>query len=210
MPRLFPPANPQFFSLTRSAHQPCQPRASRAETITVAESGSEESAFGMGGGISAGIGDGIGQIPAGFPPLAWYRFEGFDGPHQRPGNIVLSSGPRSIYYSRVLNTTFQFDFSEISTSGPSDEDRLKYLVNVSRIPELERIEWRGEADFVRQASALNDRVTFEYRSLLDGLVKAKCLSKEEAGRLATPRVDVRVEDTRVNRSSALPRLPFQK
>jgi len=186
-------------------------------TILVAESGSKESGFGMGaGGNSATVGHGIGQIPAGFPPLAWYRFEGFDGPHQRGGNIVLSSGPRSVYYSRVLNTTFQFGTSEVSSSGPSDEDRLKYLQWMSDrngrplpVRRFERIEWRGEADFVDQASALHDRVTFEYRSRLAGLVKAKCLSKEEA-ELATPRIDVRVEDTRGNRSVALPRLPFQR
>ena len=183
-------------------------------TITVVESGSNESGFGAGSGGGISIGDGIGQIPAGFPPLAWYRFEGLDGPPQRRGNIVLSSGPRSVYYSRVVKTTFQFGTSEISTPGPSDEDRLKYLQwMVDRygrplpVRRFEHIGWRDEADFVRQASALDHRVTFDYRFLLDGLVKAKCLSKEETGQLATPRVDVRVEDTRANRSSALPRLP---
>lgn len=138
-------------------------------------------------------------------------------PPQRRGSIVLSSGPRSVYYSRVVNTTFQFGISEVRTSGPSDEDRLKYLQWMSDrygrplpVRRLERIEWHGEADFVRQASALYDRVTFEYRLLLDSLAKAKCLSDEERSRLATPRVDVRIEDTRGNQSIALPRLPFQR
>jgi hypothetical protein len=183
-------------------------------TIMVAESASDS---GGGFGVGGAVGDGIGQIPAGFPPLAWYRFEGLDGPPQRRGNIVLSSGARSVYYSRVVNTTFQFGISETEITGPSDEDLLKYLQwmfdrygRPLRVQRLEHIEWRGEADFVRQASALHDRVTFEYRFLLDNLVKAKCLTEEEAGRLAKPNVDVQVEDKRTNRSSTLPPLTFQR
>jgi hypothetical protein len=219
-----------WFALANLLVEPCAPGFAASLlspmrfrlTITVAEPGLGLGAQ-RGSGIGpAGVADGIGQIPAGFPPLAWYRFEGLDGPWQRRGNIVLSSGPRSVYYSRVVHAT-SFWASSTLSGGPSDVDRMLYLGSMldrggsllpvgTRLPveRFEHIEWRGEADFVRKSSELHDRVLSDYRFIVDNLVKRKCLSGEEASRLAKPSVDVQIEDRREKPSTPLPRLPLER
>src|SRR5262245_5327913 len=70
---------------------------------------SEEGRMGSGGVGGGGVGDGIGQSPADYPPRATYRLE--IGPS--PGCVVLSTGPRTVYYSRSVTYSFQFGVSEV-------------------------------------------------------------------------------------------------
>jgi hypothetical protein len=90
-------------------------------TITVSEGGNI--IFGGSAGPPWGVGHGIGQRPAGFPPHAEYCFEFAP----RAGLLVLTQGPRPVFYSRSVHTTFQYPFSELRIGGPDDGDRLAYL-----------------------------------------------------------------------------------
>ena len=83
---------------------------------------SEEGRAGSGGSGGGGVGDGVGQSPPGFPPRATYRFESASW----PGHVVLSTGPRLVYYSRSVSYAFQFGVSEAFIGGPTGAERLTY------------------------------------------------------------------------------------
>jgi hypothetical protein len=178
-------------------------------SVAVSDGGNDGVAAGIGSG---GVGDGIGINPAGFPPRATYRFEG--GPS--PGCIVLSTGPHDVYYSRTVSYRWQFAVSEVLTGGPSDEERLRYVQasafpgqgsvdDVRQIGERhESIRWNGGDALRRQVEDLEAEMLQRYRGFLASLVAAAALTDADANSLAQPPVDVRISDSRANKSQPLP------
>jgi hypothetical protein len=179
-------------------------------SVTVSEEGNVWS--GVGGGGSVGVGCGIGVNPAGFPPLATYRFEG--GPW--PGYVVLSTGPQNVYYSRRVSYGWQFGVSENSRESPTDLERLRYVQSyafpgqdmVDRVRQIgerhESIRWEGGDALRRRLEHLRTEMLQNYRGFLARLVTAGGLTEADATSLAQPPIDVRVVDSRKDRSHPLP------
>lgn len=176
--------------------------------ITVSEQGSVSS--GGGGGVA--IGDGIGMNPAGFPPRATYRFE--MGPS--PGFVVLSAGPRPVYYSRTVSYGWQFGVSELVLGGPTGAERLRY-VQAYAFPEQEPFDqvrqlgerydsarWEGDDALRRRIDDLRADMLQRYRDFLATLVARGRLTADDSKSLAQPAIDVRIVDARKNKSRSLP------
>jgi hypothetical protein len=174
--------------------------------ITVSEQGGMSS----GGGSSGGAGDGIGVNPAGYPPRATYRFEA--GPAS--GHVVLSTGPRTLYYSRSVSYQWQFGSSEAFTGGPSGSDRLTYVIAFtgqenSDVPRQlgarhASAPWRGADDLRRRVDALRADLLRAYQRFVTGLVAAGHLDAADAASVQQPRIAVEVLDARADRSVPLP------
>jgi len=174
-------------------------------TINVVDPNSDSSGIGVGGGALM-AGDGFGQKPLGFPPHAIYKFA-FAGPEA----VVLSSGPRIVYYTRHLTTQFQFPVSSATWGSPDNEDRLTYLGAIfgpfNRFALHSRsatsIEWRNERIFRSEAARQCEGIALVYRSILDGLIVEGHLTAEERQMLPF-RLDATVIDKRSGRSQPLP------
>jgi hypothetical protein len=159
---------------------------------------------------SVGVGDGIGANPPGFPPNAFYRFEAAP----RRGFIVLSTGPRTIYYSRSLYYQAQYPTSYPFRSGPTDAERIEYVIQLVTFPTRNGIavrpaqeltlQWRGSGDLVQQTSRLREDVVRRYEGLVSILLKEGRLSEAEGRALAQPRMNLEVIDERNDRSAPLP------
>ena len=176
--------------------------------ITVSEAGNRMT--GGGGGGSAGVADGIGFNPPGYPPHARYRFE--SGP--RPGYVVLSTGPRTIYYTRTATYQGQFGISRTFISGPSDVERFDYLMSLLdpnarnsiglRARTSEAVAWRDADHLNQRVSTLRENIIRQYQRLISALVSAKCLTETDADLRALPHIDVAIIDRRTNQSPPLP------
>jgi hypothetical protein len=174
----------------------------------------EDRGSGIGGGsFSGGVGDGIGVNPAGFPPNAFYRFEGSAG----RGFVVLASGPRPVYYSRAIYYQPQFPTSYTEISGPTSSERIDYvswLLSFQgsgrpglRTEQTHSIQWGGPDDFVRRVSGFHDELVRSYERLVSALLRAGQLTGTEAEAIRTPRVELSVVDERLDRSQPLPAIP---
>ena len=125
-----------------------------------------------GGGMGMGVGDGIGVNPEGYPPTATYRFE----MAPRRGHIVLSTGPHTVYYSRVVHTAQQYGASSLDIGGPTDDERVDYLTATvggiagDRVPLVARHEtgifWRPAETLPQRVSMLRDDAILRYRALI--------------------------------------------
>jgi hypothetical protein len=180
-------------------------------TLRVAVSDGGTVSVGSGSGLGAGVSDGIGVNPAGYPPCALYRFE--IGP--LPGYVVLSTGPRTIYYSRRLEYQWQFGVSETGIGGPDDHERLTYLramltasTGAAAEPiEAERqasIQWRGPDDFTQRIASLRQEFVEQYRRLVSAIAQTRWLTESERQTRWSPAIAVEISDRRSDRSQPIP------
>jgi hypothetical protein len=161
---------------------------------------------GSGNAASRGIGDGIGQSPRDYPPHAEYRFES-----PGVGFVVLAAGPRPVYYSRNVTRTFQYGVSEVSVSGPTDDDRLAYLhamadpsgAPILRAETVERIRWTSAGALVSRVRDLRAELLQRFRYMVERADQSRSLP---ASRPIDPPVDVRLEDRRSDRTVPLPKI----
>ena len=172
-----------------------------AVSATVSDSGTLSS-----GGVraSSGVGDGIGQLPDGFPPYAHYAFS------RQPGAVILALGPVPVYYMRIVRNTFQFPTWSHFSSGPSVRDRLQYLnelLSPNRVEfhptEYVTLRWTDDARFSAAIAAARKEVRRRYDRLIATLVQSGRLTALDAQRLPPP-IDVQVFDLRTDRSRPLP------
>ena len=173
-------------------------------TISVSEGG-DRGTFGP-DGMSSGVGDGIGQSPKGFPPHAAYRFERA----ARPGFVALVHGPRAVFYSRNVYTTFQYPVSQLHDGGPSDDDRVAYLhAMVDPFSRSSRAHTQEVASWTSPA-ALLEKVA-EFRRLTEGRFVDLRARVEAAYRIPpdSSRVPLEVQliDLRKDQSVPLPAVP---
>ena len=155
---------------------------------------SEQTNAGSGMADGVAVGDGIGINPAGYPPRATYRFE----PGPWPGNIVLSTGPRDVYYSRSVSYAWQFGVSEVYIGGPSAADRLRYVqadafplqapFNLARQlgERHQSVQWDGDDALRRRVEDLRGDMLQAYRRFLASLVNAHRLTSSDAKSLEQP------------------------
>jgi hypothetical protein len=164
--------------------------------VYIVQSGSRYS--GAAGGMGIGCG-GIGFAP-GFPPLADYRLT----PFARPGDVVLSDGPKPIYYTRVLSQAGLTPApSSLSIGGPTADDRLSYLARLAGMAP-EELSIRGDESHSIQAKsgvdpkADIDRIRADVQRrmarLVEHLVRLGVLTESAATR-QTP-IEIRIEDLR--------------
>lgn len=159
-----------------------------------------------GGAPGVAVSDGVGVNPPGFPPFAAYRFE--SGPHT--GHLVLTSGPRTVYYSRAVTYQYQFGISQVFSSA----NRLDYLAALANLTNSDTVRrllrpsvsvtWRGSDEFMRDLAQARDDVTRNYQQVLSALVRLKHLTDEEAQRFSSPEIRVRLIDIRTDKSEPLP------
>ncbi len=88
--------------------------------------------MGSGDASTGGIGcGGVGLAP-GMPPWAVYTLTVY----ANPGVTVLATGPRNVYYQRTVSPAGQTPAASIQTlSGPTGEERLKYVAAAAGIDE---------------------------------------------------------------------------
>lgn len=131
----------------------------------------------------------------------------------RPGHIVLTAGPRTIYYSRQTHYAFQFGHSSAEISGPTDDERIEYLAALTgstglpfplRANASAAVAWRGAEDLIKRAAELRQDVEMKYQWVLTTLVERKKLTPADADRYRVPRITMTVVDLREDRSQPLP------
>ena len=155
------------------------------------------------------IADGVMEKPPGFPPHAEYQ-----SGTASVGSLVVSSGPRTVYYRRVVSWRDQFGTSSVETGRPTADDRLLYLAALVRGsgPFLLRqstplsLTWEGPDAFSREVREEQRRLRDRYDAILNELVVVGRLTQDEADALPM-RLATTVEDRRTERTPSLPPLP---
>jgi ubiquinone/menaquinone biosynthesis C-methylase UbiE len=147
------------------------------------------------------------ENPAGYPPHARYEFS----MTPQPGIIVLTAGPRTVYYSRTITPDIPDTFHDLALGAPTDADRLAYLhamlgpgdatplqadTNVS-------IRWSTSEALTQQVENTRRDLERQYRALLGVLVRDDRLTSAEAAALPSP-MDVQLVDRRQDQSVPLP------
>lgn len=159
-----------------------------------------------GGSVSSGVADGIGQKPAGFPPHAQYRWGA-----AMAENVMLSAGPRSIHYSRSVSTADQFPVSYPSLLSPNANDRLAYILAISRqsnrfdlkSSSALALAWSDPESFRGRIRAEQQRIADAYDRVLTQLITDGRLTAQEASTIPI-RLTTTVHDARTKRTPQLP------
>ena len=159
-------------------------------------------AYGTGGGLDAGVADGMRPVPAGFPPSTNYYLT----PFARPGAVVLATGPRTIYYIREVFPPGQHHPTTWNdTSAPSSQDRLDYIVALrDRGPfelalkalDSKTVVWKTGMSLDKETADYRADLTRRYENLVRALVQEKLLTDAEATALPRPQISVTVQDKR--------------
>ena len=174
--------------------------------LTVHLTDTEGGGLGVGGGGFMGIGCGVGQDPPGYPPHAEYRFA--FGPQR--GLIVLAPGPRPVYYSRTVTSSFQYGVSELNIGGPNDEDRIEYLQKMApdtagipfRAHTFETVAWSTADALSKRVWELHSLVQRRFQYLVDRIREFLPLPAD----LGEPSaIEVRIADERLDKGVPLPR-----
>jgi hypothetical protein len=173
--------------------------------LTVSEGGNTGTVDG--GGAGGMVGDGIGVNPNGFPPEALYRFELLPA----KGNIVLSTGPRTVYYSRTVENRAQFGVSSFDIGGPTDEERFQYVTAMAgsqwqrmSLSRSESVRWQDTPRLIEDVRIARIAAQDRYQALVEGMVSAGYLTVEEAASLSKPLIEIRLIDARKDKSIPLP------
>jgi hypothetical protein len=160
---------------------------------------------GVGAGIGSGGGGGgdggitLDRGPTGFPPHAVYAFESGDN----VGAIVLSRGPRTVYYSRRIGMRWPS-----GREGPTTEDRLAYLNVLLRATDYSfgsrlrprtsvSIAWTNEPALRDSIATEQKKISDEYERMLQALMDLGYLTAEEANSLPLA-LDTEIHDQRSN------------
>jgi hypothetical protein len=173
--------------------------------VTVSESGGTSTE--LGSGISHT--DGIGQKPPGFPPHAEYHWEWLPA-----GSSLLSTGPRSLYYSRRVTAEAQFPVSYTARLMPTGDDRVAYLSAIAGSEYRSDlggrmvlgVRWTNGGGYRADVRKKRRAIEREYAGLLARLVSRGRLNADEAARLPLSLTTV-VRDERGDRSRPLPQIP---
>jgi hypothetical protein len=157
----------------------------------------------MGGGSVGGVGVGCGGggVAPGMPPWATYTLTPF--PHS--GATVLATGPTSIYYRRVVAAAGHAPAPSVTTiSGPTGDDRLKYIAAIAGL-QPENLSLRGlehRTLVLREGSTLDLKLARirrdlaqRYQRLLAMLIERKVLPPDVQTTRA-PEIDFEIEDHR--------------
>jgi hypothetical protein len=119
-----------------------------------------------------------------------------------------------MYYTRTVYYRPQFPVSYPTISGPTDGERLDYVIQLVSYParntiglradQGEPVLWRGVSDFTQRATFLRDSFLQRYERFISVLSNEGRLTASEADKLAEPRLILDVVDGRRDRSEPLP------
>jgi hypothetical protein len=162
-----------------------------------------------GEGIGMSIGCGGGGMPrTDLPPIGVYQLTMW----AHPGVVVLSDGPRPMYYERTLyHDGGTAPAGSRSGSGPHGADRLEYLaalmdVGVKSLPvkryEGTALAWRGAGQFDADVQRIRADVAARFVEMLSMLVEWRLLDPDEA-KAIQPDIQLSLHDARSNQSTAL-------
>ncbi|MGH7552487.1 MAG: hypothetical protein ACREMQ_05615, partial [Longimicrobiales bacterium] len=164
---------------------------------------------GGGSGGGGGVTDGIGQKPDGFPPHALYRWGS-----AMAGDVILSTGPRTLYYSRSVSSARQFPVSYPSGSLPNADDRLAYVsaivgrrapMNLTTHSYLD-LAWSDSDKFRERVRDEQQRIADQCNHVLTQLMTEGRLTAEEVATLPL-QLTTTVDDARTERTPQLPEVP---
>ena len=172
--------------------------------VTVSDNGDDGIDSVLGGGISGT--DGVAQKPPGFPPHAVYRWDS-----QRVGSSILSTGIRTLYYTRDVSALMQFPVSYPSGPAPTVNDRFAYLSAIlggTYHPTLEArmwhsVKWSNGVTYRTNVADKQRAIKREYDNLIKRLVSDGHLSADEAAALPL-QLTTTVKDERRDRKRPLP------
>jgi hypothetical protein len=141
----------------------------------------------------------IEEQPPGYPPLALYSMVEEDW----PGNVVITNGPRSLYYMRSMTSADKSaESSEEGIRGPTSEDRLLYLYAMtgpkSTAPlhamEYRSVAWHGKAALELEIKSFREDILASYSNLVHFLVQDNRLTAIEASSLPPLDIEIRIDD----------------
>ena len=94
--------------------------------------GDQGGGIGVGSGSGRGVGCGLGgRSGRNLPPVAEYRL----GTVAIPGYVVLSTGPKTVYYQRIVTSGGSRGCVVVQRDGPTADDRLRYLAHLAKLNE---------------------------------------------------------------------------
>ena len=161
--------------------------------------GSSSRGFGSAGGM--GVGCGAGGTAQGLPPWASYRLS----TAVHPGFVVLSAGPTTVYYQRVLARPGSTPAtSSVHRAGPTADDRLRYLGWLAgrtaedlpvRGTEFREIRLDANASLERALESVRGEILSRWSVLAQALVGTAALTSESAA-AELPALELVVHDSR--------------
>ena len=169
---------------------------------------------GFGGGDSSGgCGDGWLNKLAGFPPVAFYSLS-----HTATrGFVVLALGRHAIYYVRKearVDESGSMGIGSCFTTIQKNTYRVEYLAELLNTSAQKlgffhtpsfTIVWKGRLNYKLEALKAREEVQRSYRQLLNRLIEAEMLTKEESG-LLVPVISLNIHDIRKDKSISLPEI----
>jgi hypothetical protein len=173
--------------------------------VTVSDDGNSGTGVGW---ASSGVADGTGEKPDGFPPHALYRWGS-----AMTGDVILSTGPRTLYYSRSVSSARQFPVSHPSGPLPDADDRLTYLSATPGRPQIDlksrfylHLAWSDVDTFRERVREEQQKIADQYSRALTDLMTGGHLTAEEVAALPL-QLTTTVYDARTDRTLRLPEVP---
>jgi hypothetical protein len=119
--------------------------------------------------------------------------------------------PRAaVYYSRAVTTSFQYPVSELTTAGPSDEDRMEYLLAMSadmgirfRAHTEVTVRWSTAEALLQRVRQSRAEVEQRFRSTVE---RARRFYPVPPSLVVQPTVEVHLVDRRVDTAVPLPKI----
>ncbi|MBO0860936.1 MAG: hypothetical protein J2P21_21120 [Chloracidobacterium sp.] len=167
--------------------------------------------MGTGGGSSLCIGDGMFQVPDGFPPTALYQLT--DEPERDA--VVVAPGAHPVFYERQVVEPGVANQRGIGVyNGSVERDRycIEYLAALLQVSQLEiqeryskSIVWAGIEQYKVEAISFRELVKGNFERLKRQCVEKELLSESEAESL-NPNLIITVRDLRENKTPQLPEI----
>jgi hypothetical protein len=158
--------------------------------------------YGEGSASGVSIGCGFEGEAAGLPPWASYTMT----PFAHPGVVVLSMGPKPVYYRRTVAPAGQTPAGgSVETGGPTTADRLQYIAALLRITvedlpvqasESHTVIWRGAAELSAAIDRIRADALRRYARLVSMLRERGVFGDGEPAELSADRVEIVIHDAR--------------
>jgi hypothetical protein len=169
----------------------------------------------MGEGIGSSIGCGFGAyaVPEDFPPIGLYDLTEY----AKRGQVVVAPGVHPVYYERRIVEPEKHAHIPAGRSyhgWQKNEYLLEYFAallktNVEGLRFTHQpsrwIEWKNSSNYKQEVSLIRSEITNSYNALKNRLIERELLSVAESESL-TPKIAIRVFDSRGNKRIKLPEL----
>lgn len=152
-------------------------------------------------GVIGGVVGGVDEPTSPYPPVPGYVLASTGS-----DRAVLTAGPRSVTYRRVLEPGW-FDRRSTTMSGPSPADRATYFAALAgatmRVSPVVSMPWVDAADLAPKAHAAALALRTEYERIVALLVRHSLVDAADAARLFET-IEIRLYDLRAASRTPLP------